>query len=311
MRRREEISDTLRQRVLSALHFGTLRAGSRLPSARVIAAELQADSRVVTAAYRRLEDEGVIERRPPSRAYFVTDVPPAAGALAPTSEWLVDVFAGALARGVPAVDFPEHARRAIETLRLRAACLECNRDQMVWLSRELHEDYGVRASEVDVAELRASDALPAALRSADLIVTTASHADAARPLGERLGVPVVVATIRPDLAREIARLLAAGPFYFVGTDPRFEEKLRSRYADAPAGHLQIVLVGRDDVAAIPEGAPAYVMRTARDRLGGVPAHLRPLSTLRAFAPETQRELLRLVLRANAGALSGASRALHP
>jgi hypothetical protein len=63
-----------------------------------------------------------------------------------------------------------------------------------------------------------------------------------------------------------------------------------------------VLVGRDDLAAIPDGSPAYVMRTARDLLGGVPPHLRPLSTLRAFSPETQREILRFILRGNAAAL---------
>jgi DNA-binding transcriptional regulator YhcF (GntR family) len=302
MHRRNDISDTLRQRVLSALHFGTLSAGSRLPSARILAAELKADPRVVMAAYRQLEVEGMVERRPPSRAYFVVETRPAAGALTPTAEWLVEVFAGSLARGVPAPDFPEHARRSLETLRLRAACVECNRDQLVWLCRELHEDYGVLASEVDVASLSDDEPLPSARRSADLLVTTGRHADVVQRLGDRLEKSVVVATIRPDLAAEIARLLAEGPFYFVGTDPRFERKLHQLYRDAPAGHLRIVLVGRDDVDAIPDGSPAYVMRTARDLLGGVPSHLRPLSTLRAFAPETQREFLRFILRGNAAVL---------
>jgi DNA-binding transcriptional regulator YhcF (GntR family) len=302
MPRRDAISDTLRQRVLSALHFGTLRAGSRLPSARVLAAELKADPRVVTAAYRSLESEGVVERRPPSRAYFVVETRPAAGTLAPTAEWLVEVFAGSLARGVPATDFPEHARRSFETLRLRAACVECNRDQLTWLCRELHEDYGVAAAEVEVDAVRHDEPPPPTVRSADLLVTTRRHADVARRLGDRVGKPVVVATIRPDLAAEIQRLLAEGPLYFVGTDPRFERKLRALYPDAPEAHLRTVLVGRDDVAAIPDGSPAYVMRTARDLLGGVPPHLRPLSTLRAFSPETQREILRFILRGNAAAL---------
>ena len=306
MHRRNDISDTLRQRVLSALHFGTLSAGSRLPSARILAAELKADPRVVMAAYRQLEDEGMVERRPPSRAYFVVETRPAAGALTPTAEWLVEVFAGSLARGVPAPDFPEHARRSLETLRLRAACVECNRDQLVWLCRELHEDYGVLASDVDATSLSDDEPLPPTLRSADLLVTTARHADVVQRLGERLEKPVVVATLRPDLAAEIARLLAEGPLYFVGTDPRFEHKLQQLYRDAPGGHLRIVLVGRDDVDAIPDGSPAYVMRTARDLLGGVPSHLRPLSTLRAFSPETQREILRFILRGNAAAL-GAQR----
>jgi DNA-binding transcriptional regulator YhcF (GntR family) len=306
MRRRDDISDTLRQRVLSALHFGTLGAGSRLPSARVLAAELKADPRVVTAAYRRLEDEGVVERRPPSRAYFVGDARPTAGALTPTAEWLVDVYAGSLARGIPAPDFPEHARRSLETLRLRAACIECNRDQLVWLCRELQEDYGVHASEVEVESLTDEAPLPPALRSADLLVTTVRHAEIVQRLGARLGKPVIVATVRPDLATAIARLLDAGPFYFVGTDPRFERKLHELYPDVPAAHLRVVLAGRDDVDAVPDGSPAYVMRTARDLLGGVPPHLRPLSTLRAFSPETQREILRFILRGNAAAL-GAQR----
>lgn len=303
MHRRDDIGETLRQRVLSALHFGTLRPGSRLPSARVLAMELKADPRVVTAAFRRLEREGVVERRPPSRAYFLAETRPAAGAPAPTAEWLVEVFAGGLARGVPAPDFPEHARRSLETLRLRVACVECNADQRTWLCRELQEDFGLVAAEVDVAALGDPDVVPPALRSADLLVTTVFHAEEVGRVAGRLGKPVVVATIRPDLTAEIARLLAEGPLYFVGTDVGFERKLPRLFPGADAANLRAVLVGRDDVGAIPAGSPAYVMRTARDRLGGVPPHLRPLSTLRAFSAETQREVLRFILRANVTALS--------
>jgi DNA-binding transcriptional regulator YhcF (GntR family) len=304
MPRRGDISDTLRQRVLSALDFGTLRAGGRLPSARVLARELGADARVVTAAYQQLAREGVVERRPPSRAYFVAAARPAAGAPSPTAEWLVDVLAGSLARGVPAPDFPELARRSLETLRLRAACIECNRDQLVWLRRELVEDFGLLATEVDLATLpRDHDEVLPSLRSADLLVTTRSHADEVHRLADRLGKPLVVVAMRPDLDAEIVRTLAAGPLYFLATDARFEAKLRQLYPDAPAEHLRAMLVGRDDVAAIPEGAPAYVFRTARDLLGGVPSRIRPLSTLRAFSTDTQREVLRFILRANAAALA--------
>ncbi len=305
MARRHEIGETLRQRVLSALHFGTLRPDGRLPSARALAAELRADPRVVTAAYRQLEREGVVERRPPSRAHFVVAGRPAAGAPAPTTEWLVEVFAGSLARGLAAPDFPEHARRALETLRIRAACVECNDDQLTWLCRELHEDYGVLAAPVDVAALdAAAPGAPAllALRAADLVVAGAAHADAAARAAAAAGKPLVVAAVRPDLAAEVERLLAAGPLYFVGTDPRFEAKLRATYRGPHARNLRVALVGRDDVAAIPAGTPAYVMRTARDQLGGVPAQLRPLSTLRAFSAETQRAILRFVLRTNEAAL---------
>src|SRR5690606_42155468 len=66
-----DISEALRQQILSALHFRTLGPGRRLPSARRLAAELRADPRVVLAAYRGLEREGLVERRPPSRAFYV------------------------------------------------------------------------------------------------------------------------------------------------------------------------------------------------------------------------------------------------
>jgi hypothetical protein len=55
------------------------------------------------------------------------------------------------------------------------------------------------------------------------------------------------------------------------------------------------------VAAIPAGAPTYVMRTARDRLGGVPPQVRVLPTLRAFSRETRLAVLRLVVAHNLAA----------
>ena len=161
--RRADISATLRQRVLSAVHFRTLGPGRRLPSARTLAAELNADPRVILAAYRSLEREGLVERRPPSRSFFVAGGADD-GVPVPTEEWLVNVLIDGLERGVRAPDFPEHARRSLETLRLRAACVECNRDQLVWLTRELQEDYGVAATGVEVDALDDPDDLPAAVR---------------------------------------------------------------------------------------------------------------------------------------------------
>ena len=301
--RRAEISDTLRQRVLSALHFRTLDAGERLPSARALAAELDADPRVILAAYASLEREGVVERRPGARGFFVASARDDSGTLAPTAAWLVDVVTGALARGVHGPDFPELVRRALETMQLRAACIECNDDQMVWLTRELKEDYGVAATGISVDTLRASEVLPSAVRSADMLLTTAAHEAELRPIAERVGRPLIVVALRTDLVADIARLLARGPVYFVGTDPRFADKVRQRFDGVPgADQVRTVIVGRDDLDAIPVGSPAYVMRTAREALGGVPARLRPLSTLRAFAVESQRAILKLVVQANLGAL---------
>jgi hypothetical protein len=216
MPRRDAISDTLRQRVLSALHFGTLRAGSRLPSARVLAAELKADPRVVTAAYRSLESEGVVERRPPSRAYFVVGrgPPPERSPPLPNGWWRCSPAASRAA--CPPPTFRSTRGDPSRRCGCGPPASSANRDQLTWLCRELHEDYGVAAAEVEVDAIRHDEPPPPSVRSADLLVTTRRHADVARRLGDRVGKPVVVATIRPDLAAEIERLIAEGPLYFVG-----------------------------------------------------------------------------------------------
>ena len=333
MRKRSDVVDTLRQRVISARHFGTLPPDGRLPSARALAGELQADPRVVFAAFRALEREGLVEQRPPSRAFFVVrwDSSGAShtskrsgaaphGLVAPTrgDAWLVDVLSQVLERDVALPDFPEHVRRAIETVRLRAACIECNTDQQVWLCRELGEDYGIEsvAIEVDtVAALVGSDSaddwpyadvtppdagtLPPELRRADVLLTTAAHAPLVQALAERTRKPCVIVTQRADLTRELEQLLARAPVYFLGTDPRFAHKLRALLAAwANPERVRPVILGVDDPGAIPPGSPTYVMRTARDRLGGVPLHVRVLSTRRVFSTETRAQLLRFGVEAN-------------
>jgi hypothetical protein len=343
MRRRTDVIDTLRQRLISARHFGTLAPDGRLPSARTLASELQADPRVVVAAYGILEREGLVERRPPSRGFFVVpadrgDTPPLAGGAGRSAtgphvaarpvrrphgdDWLVDVLVRALERDVRIPDFPEQARRAVETLRIRSACIECNADQTVWLCRELHDDYGIETDgvEIEVVE-RALVAprrggapfaarLPPELRRADLLVTTPAHAEQVHALAVATEKTCVVVTLRTDLLREIERLLAREPVYFLGTDPRFATKLRQLFSSSPhLEHVRPVILGRDALDEIPDGSPAYVMRTARDRLGGVPPRLRVLSTLRAFSAETRRQLVRHIVRANraAAAASAATR----
>lgn len=299
--RRDAIAEAVRQRVISGLSFGSFREGQRLPSARVLAREFDADPRSVLAAFRRLEADGLLVRKPPSRAYYVAPRSGVGRVTGPGDSWLTEVLVGALSRGVTIPRFAEYVHRRVSSLRLLAACLECNVDQQQWLCRELQEAFGLETVALDVA---ATDADTPALHQADLLVTTAAHADEVGALAARLHKPYVVAAIRQDLTDEIRRLLRTGPLYFVGTDVRFADKLRREFQDTPAAdHLRTVVLGRDDPAAIPVGAPAYVMRTARDVLGGPPKHVRALATLRAFSTETAQAILGFMVRENARAVA--------
>src|SRR3712207_6555480 len=141
--RRAEIVDVLRRRVLRGLQAGALRAGARLPSARELEAEFDADHRIVLAAYRELVDEGLVELRPRGGIY----VSPARGGSGtvplPSEAWLVEVLAQGVAREIPLTEIHEWLRRSVETLRLRAAVIQATPDQITGICRELEDDYGL------------------------------------------------------------------------------------------------------------------------------------------------------------------------
>src|SRR5438128_1594412 len=62
-RRRTEIAEVMRRRVLGGVASGTLRRNDRLPSARELASEFDVDPRLVLSAYRVLSREGIVEIR--------------------------------------------------------------------------------------------------------------------------------------------------------------------------------------------------------------------------------------------------------
>jgi DNA-binding transcriptional regulator YhcF (GntR family) len=313
MRRRDDVVDTLRQRVVSGVHFGTLESNARLPSARSLARELHADARVILDAYARLEREGLVTRRRNARGYFVAPAPSSTVQVAPSAEWLVDIFEHALQQGIHAPRLAEHVQRSLETVRLNAVCVECNTDQIDWLCGELQDDYGIRSSPIEPSMLDGSPAALATMRRADVIVTTAAHAADVRRAARAVDRPCVVATLRREITDEVQRTLRSAPVYFICADLRYAEKLKRLYATAPgARNLRTIVLGWQDPATIPPGAAVWMLRTARAQLGGVPQHVRALPTLRLFSAETTRALLSFVVRANAAAVDGmAARRVGP
>jgi len=311
--RREEIADVLRQRVLRGLHAGALRPGDRLPSARELERDFDADHRVVLAAYRQLAAEGLVELRQRGGIYVASQ--PSDGAVpAPPETWLVDVVAQGVAREVPLPELHEWLRRATGTVRLRAAVVASTADQATGIERELCDDYGIDSVRVDPATLHgagstgAAPEAPASVRHADLLVTTQAHAERVEALAGSLGKPCVVTTIRPDLVGAEWRLLLKRPVYVLVADARFLETLRHFFAETPgAENLRPLVVGRDDLAVVPEGAPVYVTRSAREALGDTPIRGQVLPTARVFSAEAARALITFVVRANLDAITARRR----
>ena len=310
-----DITEALRGRILRGLYAGVLRAGSRLPSARELSGEFDADHRVVLGAYRELVAEGLVELRPRGGIY-VAEQPGGAAGLPPLPQsWIVQVLTDGVSRELPLPDLHEWLRRCVETLRLRAVVVATTSDQLAGLCRELHDDYGLEASGVAGQELELEEGadLPVDVRRADLLVTTDAHAQRVRALAEALGKPCVAIAVRPDLVAGEWRLLLGEPVYVVVADPKFLPLLEQFFAGTPgAENLRPLVLGRDDLSVIPDGAPTYITRSARERLGDTRIPGRVLPAARMLAPESVRQIVDFIVRANLAALgwvaTGAQRA---
>ena len=314
MNHRVDLADTLRQRLLRGLHAGTLSPGDRLPSARELAPEFETDHRVVLAAYRELAQEGLVELRQRGGIYVAATRHD--GQPTPGESWMVRLLAEGVARDIPISEFHDWFRRAVETLRLRAAVVQGTADQLAGICRELHDDYGLEATGVDADALAAALAsaltnagdLPREVRQADILVTTEGFERLTRAVATLAGKPVVVAAVRPDLIGGEWRLLLRQPVYVVVADARFRALLERFFANTPgAHHLRILVAGEDELSGIPDGAPVYVTRGARAVLGDALLHGRMLPTARVFSDASAHELIGFIVRANLAAIAALPR----
>lgn len=301
---RDAIVDTLRGRVLRGLQAGTLREGDRLPSARELAVEFDADHRVLIAAYKELGAEGLVQLRPRGGAYVMAR-PLSERGLPPLPEsWLVEVLVKGLARELPGPELHEWLRRCVETLRLRAVVIASSAEQGDALSRELRDDFGLESEALLADEVRDQVSGPIEVRRADLLVTTDAHARWVDALARQLAKPVIVATVLPELMGGEWALLLRRPVYAVVETAEFGEILRTFFSQVPGiENLRIIVHGRDELSEIPEGAPTYVTQRVRDQLGSarIPGRLLPVA--RTITTESAREIFAFIVRANIQAMS--------
>lgn len=281
------------------MYLGLVRPGDRVLSARQQAERLKVDPRVVMAAYRELEREGLVVRRE-RVGVFLADTADVPGASEERlSEWTAEVLLQGLARGIRVRDLPAWFGRAVGAVRLRAVCIECNEDQLHALCEELAEDYGFETDPLDLERARRPGAKERrALRSADLLVTTSSHAREVARLAAAHGRACAAVDINPEWAREVSELLARGPVHVVATDPRLAKKLRALFLRAQgASNLHFTILGKNDPTRIPPGSSVLVTRRAQLRYEPQPS-FRVLGEQRIFALDSARTLLHHLVREN-------------
>jgi len=300
--KRHVVADELRDRIVTGLHVGRFRGSEQLPSTRALAAEFGVNERVILGALRVLADEGFVELRPRSGAYVARPHPAGNDALPHLGAWIVGLLVQARARGIAPRQFAEYVRRCLETHHVRAACIECNEDQLHLLCSELSADHGFIAESAHLDDLNAASP-PQAVRKADVLITTTFHADRVRVIANRLGKPWIAVSLRPEIMRTVGQHLREGIVYYVAVDPRYERKLRRMLAPVgPTSNLRVMIVGRDALDAIPADAPTFVMTSARERLqkqfGARGGPGRPIHPARQFSDDAARELLTFLVKAN-------------
>lgn len=298
-----KVSERLRGQIASGLHLQTLHEGDRLPSIRELAREWRVDPRTVRAGYRSLEREGLVTLKARSGVYVAAADHGTGTSLPWQEEWVVDALRRARERGIAPVDLAEHVRQRTRTVRLRAACLECNEDQMSWLVHETRRDYGLDSFGVDLADT-STVGMPSELLTADLLVGTTFHATQLQGLAESIGKPLVLVRLQPGFVREIVACLAHGPLYFVVSDPRFAEKLPKIYARTRGCRmLKPVVAERNTRPDVPAGAPVLVTRAAQEKLGAAAIRSTIKRSGRIFCTESVTAILRAIVSANLAAVN--------
>lgn len=277
-----------------------------MPSVRTLAMQRRADPRVVHAAYRQLAAEGLVALRPRSGVFVADAVGQAETLLPETAGWVVDLFTLARSRGMPPTELRRQARLCLNTVRIHAACVECNDDQLHALCLELERDYGISAARVEHDDFLRPGPPPRAVEKADLIVTTRFHAGALQRRAGRLRRPLIVISLDAGFLAEIRRVVMREPLYFLCTDPRFAAKLPRIFAGL-GNAIRPLVIGRDPLDAIPQGALVYVMPSAREVLPPGWRHSRVVTAPGVFSTESARALLTTIVRLNLQAVREAGR----
>jgi DNA-binding transcriptional regulator YhcF (GntR family) len=216
--------ERVRQRLLTALHFGRLTPGDRAPSVRRLAELIGLNRKTVHRAYARLAEEGMIDLRPGSGT-FISET------LEPDSALITDLLNAAESCGATArsLGLPPDRFTAFLEIFLgqgyRTAPLvvtECNREQLGLIALELTRSLGLRVEPALLSGLRRC----ANLHPGHGILTTDCHHAEVVEMTADIGAPVYRVALDPVFPREMIAHARRGPVVMVVTDATFAPVFR-------------------------------------------------------------------------------------
>jgi PAS domain S-box-containing protein len=292
-----ELTERMRTGIAAGLFLGHLKVGDRLPSIRDVARHTGEDHRCVSAAYRRLATEGVVEIRNRHGVLVAAGGEPPEMPSAETAEWLAGVIGDAARLQVKVTQLPELVRRWTAEAPVRCLCVDGTEDGLAALQAEMHGQWGfeVQRFQAGGGESSRRDALAAAIRAVDVAVTTPFHAHVVHAAARTAGVPVVVLDADPEMVSAAEARLRSGALTAVVADARYGDRLRCLTGGE---RLKVVLADDEaSLASLDATQPVLMTRAAQQRVAGRPLRLLvPLSP--AFSPSRARELAAVLIRRN-------------
>lgn len=291
-----ELAERIRNGIAAGLFLGHLRVGDRLPSIRDIARHTGEDHRCVSAAYRRLASEGVVEIRNRHGVLVAAGGEGPEMPAAETAEWLAGVIGDAARLQVKVTQLPDLVRRWTAEAPVRCLCVDGTEDGLTALQGEMAGQWGFEVQRflAGGGESTRRDALAAAVRGVDVVVTTPFHAHAVHAAARAAGVPVVVLDAEPEMIAAAEAKLRSGSLTAVVADARYGDRLRCL-----TGGERLKVVLADDeaaLAALDPARPVLMTRAAQARAGRPLRLLVPVSP--AFSTSRARELAAVLIRRN-------------
>lgn len=287
------------EQIKMLIGMGKLTPGEMLPPAGQLAEQLQLNRNTIRAIYNHLREAGLVTMQKGRGTTIAgkSQIDAYCRKQQPLYERAQTITADAQLHSLA---FDELLLAAFAYRQLFAApantdarvlLVECREHDYLFYKREVER---ITGKDVAVAFLDDRDAVLAAMREAQVIVTTLNHAEDAKQLAawHDHSVITIAATLDSATLLEIARLDAASTVGFVCLGKRGGEWMAQRVREAGITQIQSVTIGADQASELDQ-----LVQTA-DQLYASAAVFEQISTL---APNKTR-LYPMVLEQSSQAL---------
>lgn len=243
--------------ILGKIKSGEYMPGSKIPTERELSIELGVSRNTVSAAYKELLLEGVLEAQQGRGTFVKTPADDVtAEAVGGRRERLVKIIDDAMAK-VMELGFTLDQFAAIASIRakektqavkeLRVAVVECTPEYIQRFISQIGQNANVYFESIVLSDLITGQVPVELLNACDVVVTTLEHqAIVTNLMGNTNKVIAVAAVPNLEAVIKIARLPAGTKVAIAAGSKEFKEKIENLLEKATIKHLDLTLIQSDD-----------------------------------------------------------------